>query len=68
MSSNLLSGAKILLDCLSRENVEVIFGYPGGVTIPLYDALYDTPSGTCWFGMSKMRHSQPRVLRGLPGE
>src|SRR5246127_832967 len=43
MSSNLLSGAKILLNCLSRENVEVIFGYPGGVTLPLYDALYDSP-------------------------
>jgi acetolactate synthase-1/2/3 large subunit len=43
MSSNLLSGAKILLQCLSAENVEVIFGYPGGVTIPLYDALYDYP-------------------------
>ncbi|HSU59756.1 MAG TPA: biosynthetic-type acetolactate synthase large subunit [Bryobacteraceae bacterium] len=41
--SNLLSGAKILLNCLARENVECIFGYPGGVTLPLYDALYDYP-------------------------
>jgi acetolactate synthase-1/2/3 large subunit len=43
MSSNLLSGAKILLECLVRENVECIFGYPGGVTLPLYDAMYDHP-------------------------
>jgi acetolactate synthase-1/2/3 large subunit len=43
MSSNLLSGAKILLECLSRENVDCIFGYPGGVTLPLYDAMYDSP-------------------------
>lgn len=41
MSSNLVSGAKILLDCLSSEKVECIFGYPGGVTLPLYDAMYD---------------------------
>jgi acetolactate synthase-1/2/3 large subunit len=41
--SNLLSGAKILLNCLTRENVDCIFGYPGGVTLPLYDALYDYP-------------------------
>jgi acetolactate synthase-1/2/3 large subunit len=41
--STLLSGAKILLECLARENVEIIFGYPGGVTLPLYDALYDHP-------------------------
>src|SRR6185437_14020955 len=41
--SNLLSGAKILMNCLARENVECLFGYPGGVTLPLYDALYDYP-------------------------
>jgi acetolactate synthase-1/2/3 large subunit len=43
MSSNSLSGANILLNCLSRENVDCIFGYPGGVTLPLYDAMYDHP-------------------------
>ncbi len=41
--SQLMSGAKILLECLAREGVEVIFGYPGGVTLPFYDALYDHP-------------------------
>jgi len=41
--SQLMSGAKILLECLGREGVEVIFGYPGGVTLPFYDALYDNP-------------------------
>src|SRR6202795_3823896 len=38
-----MSGAQILLECLVRENVDCIFGYPGGVTLPLYDALYDHP-------------------------
>ena len=41
--SELMSGAKILLECLGREGVEVIFGYPGGVTLPFYDALYENP-------------------------
>ena len=36
-----LNGAQILLECLEKEGVEVIFGYPGGTVIPLYDALYD---------------------------
>ncbi|MCW5965284.1 MAG: biosynthetic-type acetolactate synthase large subunit [Bryobacterales bacterium] len=36
-----MNGARILLDCLQQEGVEAIFGYPGGVTLPLYDALYD---------------------------
>ncbi len=43
MPSNTLSGAKILLNCLLQEEVDCIFGYPGGVTLPLYDALYDHP-------------------------
>ena len=39
--SNLMNGAKMLLECLGREGVDVFFGYPGGVTLPLYDAVYD---------------------------
>jgi len=31
----------VVLECLLREKVECFFGYPGGVTLPLYDALYD---------------------------
>jgi len=31
----------MLLECLVHEKVECIFGYPGGVTLPLYDAIYD---------------------------
>ena len=41
MSTKLMTGAQVLLDCLVREKVECFFGYPGGVTLPLYDALYD---------------------------
>jgi acetolactate synthase-1/2/3 large subunit len=31
----------MLLECLAREGVDSFFGYPGGVTIPLYDAVFD---------------------------
>ncbi|MDA8344776.1 MAG: biosynthetic-type acetolactate synthase large subunit [Thermaerobacter sp.] len=37
------SGARTLLQCLQEEGVEVIFGYPGGAVLPIYDALYDSP-------------------------
>ena len=40
---SLMSGAKILLESLAGEGTEVIFGYPGGVTLPIYDVLYDHP-------------------------
>ncbi len=38
-----MTGAQIILECLKREGVEVMFGYPGGVVLPLFDALYDDP-------------------------
>ena len=36
------SGAKILVESLQREGTEIIFGYPGGVVLPIYDELYDS--------------------------
>ena len=39
--STLMSGARMLLECLVREGVDCIFGYPGGVTLPFYDVLYE---------------------------
>ena len=39
-----MTGAKALVESLKRQNVEVIFGIPGGATIPIYDVLYDTDS------------------------
>ncbi|HEX9778413.1 MAG TPA: biosynthetic-type acetolactate synthase large subunit [Geopsychrobacteraceae bacterium] len=35
------SGAQILLDCLKQEGVDTIFGYPGGRTLLVHDALMD---------------------------
>lgn len=37
----LLNGAQIVLECLKEQETNIIFGYPGGAVIPLYDALYD---------------------------
>ena len=35
------SGAQLLIHCLEQQNVEMIFGYPGGAVLPIYDTLYD---------------------------
>ena len=34
-------GAELLLDALEEQGVEVIFGYPGGAVLPIYDALHN---------------------------
>lgn len=36
-----MTGAQAILKCLIEENVEYVYGYPGGAVLPLYDALYE---------------------------
>ncbi len=37
-----MKGAEILIDALIKEGVDTIFGYPGGVLIPVFDVLFST--------------------------
>ncbi len=38
-----MTGAKMVVEALKKEGVEVIFGYPGGAVIDIYDELYKSP-------------------------
>ena len=35
-----MRGAEAVLACLREQDVDTVFGYPGGMILPLYDALY----------------------------
>jgi acetolactate synthase-1/2/3 large subunit len=37
------TGAEILIECLIKEGVDTIFGYPGGAVLPIYDVLFKSP-------------------------
>ena len=50
-----ITGAKILIEALIQEKVEVIFGYPGGAVLPIYDEL---------FKQNKIRHILVRHEQG----
>ncbi|MFE8696926.1 acetolactate synthase large subunit [Cytobacillus sp. FJAT-53684] len=52
--TEMVTGADLLLEALEKEKVEVIFGYPGGAVLPIYDKLYD----------SKILHVLPRHEQG----
>jgi len=39
-----LSGTEIVVECLKKEKVEVVFGIPGGAIMPLYDTIDKNPS------------------------
>jgi len=41
MEKKAMKGSEIFVDALRREGVDTLFGYPGGVLIPIYDTLYD---------------------------
>ena len=41
--SGLKAGAQIIVDTLIAQGVDTMFGYPGGVVLPLFDRLYDAP-------------------------
>ncbi len=49
-----MSGADIFFECLKHEGVEVIFGYPGGATLKIYEKLYDID----WLNHVLVRHEQ----------
>ena len=38
-----LSGAQITIEALRKEGADLVFGYPGGANLPLFDQLYDCP-------------------------
>ena len=44
MSYMKLTGAQIVVECLKKEGVKIIFGIPGGTIMPVYDVFYQEPS------------------------
>ncbi|HWR08086.1 biosynthetic-type acetolactate synthase large subunit [Sporomusa sp.] len=38
-----MTGAQAIVECLRKQGVDTVFGYPGGTILPLYDALYGSP-------------------------
>lgn len=42
-----MKGAQAVVECLAEHGVDTIFGYPGGMILPLYDALYEDARFRC---------------------
>ena len=57
MSSEMINGARMLLECLHKVGVTDIFGYPGGAVIPIYDEIYSFEKIKHYFA----RHEQGAV-------
>ena len=62
-----MTGSEVVLRALVEQGVEVVFGYPGGAVLPLYDAFFKQNS----IRHVLVRHEQgavhaPRVMPGAP--
>ena len=57
MSTLSMNGAQIIIKSLVDQGVEVVFGYPGGAVLPIYDEL---------FKQNKIRHVLFATNRGCP--
>ena len=57
MSSEMINGARMLLECLHKVGVTDMFGYPGGAVIPIYDEIYNFEKIKHYFA----RHEQGAV-------
>ncbi len=51
-----MTGAEIIIECLKKEGVECMFGYPGGAVIPIFHQLFNAP-----FKFILARHEQGAV-------
>ena len=52
-----INGAQAIIECLKKENVNLVFGYPGGAVLTLYDALYQNK-----FPHILTKHEQGAIL------
>ena len=57
MNSEMINGARMLLECLHKVGVTDMFGYPGGAVIPIYDEIYSFDKIKHYFA----RHEQGAV-------
>lgn len=57
MKSELITGAEIVIRSLQEENVEFVFGYPGGAVLNIYDAIFNQKK----FKHVLVRHEQAAV-------
>jgi len=61
-----MTGAEMVIQALVDQEVEHMFGYPGGAVLPIYDAIFQQDNlNIFWCGTSKVQHIWLRVMLAL---
>ena len=65
-----MTGAQMVLKALEDQQVDTIFGYPGGAVLPIYDELAKTKDSNHQIRHFLVRHEQvhPMLLKGMQGQ
>ena len=58
----MVNGAQIMVKCLEKEGVKVVFGYPGAAICPFYDELYQSEIHHILSGRSRMPDMPPAAM------
>ena len=62
-----ITGAEIVIQTLIEEKVDVIFGYPGGAVLPIYDELFKQKKlGIFLLDTNRLQFMQQRVMHAQP--
>ena len=60
------TGAEIFVKCLEAEGIDLVFGYPGGAVLHIYDRLLSKMMfHTYLLDMSRAQFMPPKVMRNL---
>ena len=67
MSKTQMTGAKMVVQALKDQGVEVVFGYPGGAVLPIYDEIFQqNRSATSLCATSKGLFMPLKAMRDRP--
>jgi len=61
-----ITGAKAIVKSMEDEGVEVIFGIPGGVVLPVFDALFDSSIRNILTRHDRVPSMPPKAMPGPP--
>jgi hypothetical protein len=60
-----MTGARMVVQALKDQGVEVVFGYPGGAVLPIYDEIFSKmTSAMCWCATNRVPSTWPKAMPG----
>ena len=68
--ARMMTGAEMVVQALTDQDVDTVFGYPGGAVLPIYDEIFQQENAEAhsWCARKAARCIPPKGTRGRPGK